>query len=1774
MSATTRVVVASCAVAGLLGAGGWLVSKPAADDAAKAASSRLPSLGPKAAAVPPSQSAPEPGAMPPIHRQGDGAAREPVVEAAPVDYGVEPPEAPPLHPPDGYALAPAPVRPTSVDMAKSSPIPEYSAAGIPWLTAPDAANEVVRQARAAGRNWALGWVRLAANARTADAKAAIRRLGGEVLGVSGSLMRSRLPADGARLDAIRALPFVSGMGIAPPASKLRTFGDEGPTAGPLPVFITLMMDDPEGRWGDALVALGAVVERFDPALRMYVAKVDAGALAAVAAADFVAAVEPIDTVRASHDTATPTVGAAAVRRYLGVPGRFSGFGGAGVPIGVMDSGLNVNHRDIATGRASICAANFVSVPPRRGELDLWVDRSGHGTHVTGTFVGSGRADAQYTGVAPLVRHIRFAKVLDQEGSGRRDHVLSGMEWLAAPSGCDVGGRASARVKPLVVNVSLAAASRRFEARSSAERKLDSIIWNHRQLYVVAQANVGAQGFSNLAGAKNSLAVGATDDGGDIAAFSSWGPTADGRLAPSIVAAGTDVISASGWGRRTGHRPSSGTSMSAPMVAGVAALLLDAHPEHAEQPALARARLLATAIRPDAWLAAPQAFPLTNTNGPGPLHAQYGLGKASARTALLDRDGADGWRSGSAILAPREGAYSYVDVEVPADASRLDVVLAWDDPPTDTIGDAVLNDMDLWLDHGGDCSAPACGELGSTSRKDNVEWAMVRKPTPGTWRIKALPTRLYASAPRAALAWTVIRGNATPRLTLSADKTEVRDGGEVTITLTADGYVAAGTLLHVGCRAPDGVSPCEAAGLVEAQPAREDGLPRSHSGFLGQPIALGEIAPGAAQKVTLEIDSGGEAARFDYTATAWNGKGAATSVAVRTDAVPASAIAQAVAPPNDDFSAAAILDGANGSRGLDLALATTESGEPPLAEGGRPARSVWYRWQTPEDGAASFAVEGGRVVWGTEAQVDIYRGAGIAALETVVSKAQAATFFAERGQTYYIRVSLASVSDSGVTVRWALSGRPGNDNFAAAQTLAGPQGMIAGSNVGATAEPGEAFGALAASVWHRWTAPEDGAWEFSLDDVSASLLVFAGDRISDLRLVAGGPDLWVAGFRARGGETYRILVAARNAFAAGRPFDLSWAPVQLAEDADFLAQAQEIDGGASTVAMSAWERATVEPGEPAATGIRTVWWTWRAPAASRYTWRFERQGEGPFRASAFTRDGGPDAVPSPEALRLVGATAELGGLREFAFDAQAGQRFWIAAGMPTHGYATFARFFANATASWGQTPPNNARASATVLQAAGGSVAGSNRFATWNAGERGAPGHSSLWWRYRAEQSGWVRFWLEEGEDHLLTLHRADGEGGLLQTGRSEYANEDGAGPVELRFKAEVGDDYLIRLASSSYRDGGEFSLRWEVSEPPVWLRYVGRLSEGDATVNGVGLEIGPVFDLTLNPAGDVLYVAADESLSVFERNAGSGALALLQQLPLRHHARIAWDERRGALYGYDFEERALLRFRPGAGARLAVDGRLGLAHGNNDVWQLLLDATGNWLYVTFRRVFEPGGEVLVFAFDEASGELQQRQRLELDVQPGQLSFSADGGHLYLTQEAGAAVVVFQRDADTGELTAGRTIEALGVSGGTAAVSDDGRYLFTAFDSAGARVFSLQNPSNPREVGSLPGWHWRYGACAASVARARRWAFDGFCEGSAFSAEWRPNSNTLAVTDGVGHWRGDRFNDDVSHFDFGGAHRAVASPDGRHAYVATAGLGIGHDIVVFERVGNEAPATGP
>ena len=1617
--------------------------------------------------------------------------------------------------------------------------------GADWLGAPDAVPRLVAQAEAAGRDWSFGWIRLEPAARLADVATTLAALGVGVEGSAGALVRARLPGDGTRLGAIAALPSVVGLGAQPLAAKLpRSFAEHAgrQPAAAVPVFVTLMADDPDGRWRRELERLGVVAGGYDADTRSYVANVGYGILESVALADFVLFVEPVGIVRATHDTAVPGMGADVLRTYDEAAGTFTGTAGAGVPIAVMDTGLNVNHPDIASNRSSICGANFVT-PNRDEDQDLWADANGHGTHVTGTIAGNGALTPRYAGMAPLVGDIRFAKVLDRNGFGPFTAINAGMDFLVRASECSAGGWSSDLVKPLLVNMSLSASARIFEGRDESARKLDAVVWGHRQLYVVAQANASVGGFSNYGAAKNSLAVGAVLDSGELAGFSSHGPTADGRLGPLVVGTGVGVASVAGAGSRSGYRWLSGTSMASPSVAGVAALLMEAVPAHREQPALTRARLMASAIKPDAWLEDAVVFPTDNSSGPGTVNAKFGLGKVSAQTSVLARDLGDGWTSGSFTADFEDGEYAYRDIEVPAGSSRLDVVLTWDEPPTDVVASTVLNDLDLWLDLGGDCADVPCGEHSSVSRRDNVEWVIVRNPTPGTWRAKVAAARVYTEAPRAALAWTVIRGPSTPELALAADKSTLDRSGDVAITVTANGYVAAGTRLGVECRtlaAPAEIAPCDESARYAVTNA--DGLDRSVGSMdPGGFVALGEIAAGESRVVRFEGYGRRAAAALHFTATAWNGNAVSTSVPM--SAATAERVAAVAVPGNDAFASAEVVEGAEGVRRVDLLHASTEPGEPDYAPGGgRPAGSVWYRWQAPAAGAVHFGVvltdafaeRGADAPGNWEMRVDVYAGDTLAGATTVASAPWGASFFAEPGRDYVVRIANASRAGR-VAMYWQRGARPANDGFGAASAIGGGEGSAAGTNLGATLDPGEYHGGLGATVWYAWTAPADGTWEFRSSAGQLKVLVFSGAGIGDLRLVSGYPEA-VAQFPARSGDVYRIAVAAADAFAGGGRFDLSWAPLERAADDDALAGA--VEWPSREVSVYVGPAATVEPGEPADSGVRTRWRSWTAPRTGEFTWRLT--GPAGLSLAAFSGD-------SLDTLALLGTARDTG--IEFTFGAEEGRQYRFAVGVENgHASAFTTPYVTGGTVDYGPTPSNDAWSEAALLAAASGTVTGSNRYATTEPHERISDvGHSSVWWTFEAPADGWYRFWIDETHRPFTLSAYVPATGSAGQLEMIVSSRQGAVDDHEITFQVAAGARVAIRVGTFGNAQGADFTLHWEETEAPNLLRYAGRFTSPRI---GNHETVRMAFDST----GQALYVAAPAGLSVLNRDSDSGALTAGQFLSGDlAGASLLWDPDRDRLlvfkdcgaraYGAVDDTHRRLRDAialPVAGASPCIDGRV------------FMDPAGRFVYGVGRLA-----DIRVYAFG-TGGSLRHVQTFKLsNLRDATISHS--GRSVYAIEDQ--FLYALRRDEETGEI-AELSRTTLDDQVFTLAVSADDAYLFT-FGRMPAFVHGLEDPAAPQWLGALkpPTRLSSNLNCSFSIARNERPAADAFCVNAAYVAQWESSAYEFELADFVSSWQPNGDGDLLP--DFGRPGGLAAAPEGRHAYLGTHA----HGILIFERVGN-------
>ena len=1621
---------------------------------------------------------------------------------------------------------------TSVPVLDPSPNPA-------WLNDGSALDAILDQANRSGRSFSFSVLRILPGTDMQALNRSLLTLGSRIEGSTGAYVRVRAPAERSRLESIVGLPGVLGVGAIPSGTKADgAFVQQmrsRPASQPVPVYITLMAADTAGEWRRALTELGVVVGAYDTDLRSYTANLPAAALEPVLSSDFVLSVEPIPFVTVNHASSVPVMGADGLRRYDPVSQRFSGRTGSGITVGVLDTGLNTNHMDIAHGRRSICGANLVG-----GEdWDLWFDDHGHGTHVFGTIAGAGRTHSSLAGIAPSVSHLRFAKVLSPDGSGTAEDVRRGMDYLSRPTHCIWQGELSDAVKPLIVNMSLAAVSLEYSGRGVGERKLDAIVNAHSQLYVVAQANSGTQGFSNFGTAKNSLAVGAVHDSGIIAQFSSHGPTADGRLLPNVVGTGVDLTSVRGGAARSGHRTQSGTSMASPSVAGVAALLMEARPELRNRPALARARLMASAVRPNVHLENRARLPRDGTDGPGTFQTQYGLGLVSARTSLTSRDGPAGWLIGSASSRPDNDSYEYIDIEVPENAGRLDIVLTWDEQPADTLTRSVLNNLDLWVDRGADCGVGACGEYASRSEVDNVEWLLIDAPAPGTHRIKVAPVEVYGESSTAAVAWKILRGEPTPQLEVNLEnKSAGADSEYITLEVFVDAshYLASGTTVQVSCRSRR--SHCsyldraylpyrtrvyrndETIGTENEVNSREL-YPKPKSSIPAIPV--GEVVAGEPTRVQLSFRR--EALHEEMeavacvTASSWNAR--AVGQCLNFGMEEATDKSAGDTPVNDDFAASKRIQGAMGEAPADPLLASREPGEPRvLAE----SRTLWYTWQAPADGLYRFRLQEPVSGDPENANFALFTGGSLAGLDMVVEKKDGAefTFSARADSVYRLRIGFDEWRvPPPLTLAWEpADSRPANDDFAYAQTIEGEQGQLESTNNGATVESSEFHGGLAATVWYEWTAPEDGFWVFWVQHQDLVLHLFEGARVNDLRLLSNpGHDTHVY-LVAKAGQTYRVAVGVRSADASPLEFTLNWhrtTPDELPGANHLFENATEIGRpeGRESLDYEGWyEGFVVEPGEPAATGAGTRWWQWTAPADGRYTWRMDQSHSAgarkststAFRLSIFSGD-------ALDNLELMGWLRSGGAA--LVLDATGGTRYWIAVGRSPDSTGHLPLRFVKRPEefTWGPTPTNDDRSAPKPIAGVAGSDEAVLGYATRASNEPSDfVGAGSVWWRWRAPMSGWQRFWVEGHPISTVigiypdTVSRqaiADSERTFLVSGR-----------VEVHLLATAGQSYDIRVASrpglnlnlTGTREALSAMLRWEAADVPAFLAYKGAVTPDPVAVNPQLQGFNTPRSLAISDDGHYLFSSSANGIFAFMRDPESGELALAHRTPATvemsgHFENLWWNARDDRLLVTD--ERAVYSIAlPEEGAWLtstkvtllgADSAFFTTSELSPDGWHIYGQDFGHrTLALQAYSVDSPTQwtriqTVTAQSTSDGTGLVLPGTDAVLDM-----TFSPEGDYLYAAAEN--ALLVFSRDLSSGRLELTRRIQpsdglddTLSLLGNIRDLSLDGTntMLFVSGSNTSGEGFRTSSrevaiaafelssdPSDPAHLGTLSRLAWQ------------------------------------------------------------------------------------------------------
>ena len=377
--------------------------------------------------------------------------------------------------------------------------------------------------------------------------------------------------------------------------------------------------------------------------------------------------------------------------------------------------------------------------PRVVSLDASAITS-HATHVAGTILGSGAESAgTYKGMAPSATLLtRLWWNTSSEMVTHYTDVIDNYSARISNNSWGVG------LPSPVTNSSCAATLGNYFVEDATIDNIVrgdagapmTIVWSAGNMRSASPQYCGSIGWTYntvdpLSCSKNVICVGAViSNDNTMSTFSGWGPTDDGRVKPDICAPGCQIGGDNGVTSTkvsTGYAVQCGTSMAAPVVSGVVALLQERWNQLLPSDNLAPATIKGILINS------------ATDKGPVGPDYQYGHGVLNAVAAVRKVSvGAGSYVEASMIT----GVTHDYAISIAPGVTKIRATLVWDDPGGTAIsGNALINDLDLklidpiavvtlpWVLSPGNPSAAATR---GADHKNNVETAELNSPTSGVW----------------------------------------------------------------------------------------------------------------------------------------------------------------------------------------------------------------------------------------------------------------------------------------------------------------------------------------------------------------------------------------------------------------------------------------------------------------------------------------------------------------------------------------------------------------------------------------------------------------------------------------------------------------------------------------------------------------------------------------------------------------------------------------------------------------------------------------------------------------------------------------------------------------------------------------------------------------------------------------------------------------------------------------------------------------------------------
>jgi hypothetical protein len=398
--------------------------------------------------------------------------------------------------------------------------------------------------------------------------------------------------------------------------------------------------------------------------------------------------------------------------------------GDNVNVGIWDGGAISPHVDFSpTGRVTqVQAGGFDS----------------HSTHCSGTILGRGIINPIARGMAPNAKLFSY----DYNGDVQA-------EMAAGIPGNNLMVSSHSYHDGLGVQCGLTGANSAYSLRSrNTDLNLNANI-SHMHVHSAGNNQTSCtSGWTTITGtgksAKNNLVVAAISSTEAMTTFSSFGPIADGRVKPEISAMGLNVFST--YTPLNTYGTISGTSMSTPGVAGTVTLLIQAYKQ-----------LNGGNPPPSSLIKNIVCNTAKDLGNPGPDY-KFGYGCINALQAVRILE-----QNLYILNTISTTQVNNTTITVPAGASRLRVMLTWNDPAAAANANpALVNNLDLTVSDGTTTTlpwilnpvSPANNAVKSVDNISNIEQVTIDNPPAGTYTLSVTGTAIPMGPQAYSLTWTV------------------------------------------------------------------------------------------------------------------------------------------------------------------------------------------------------------------------------------------------------------------------------------------------------------------------------------------------------------------------------------------------------------------------------------------------------------------------------------------------------------------------------------------------------------------------------------------------------------------------------------------------------------------------------------------------------------------------------------------------------------------------------------------------------------------------------------------------------------------------------------------------------------------------------------------------------------------------------------------------------------------------------------------------------------